>query len=322
MVIQNEISSESNYSCGYLESIKNFGMINIKKVISPLSSSGPLNYVVKSVNKSLALANYVKCASFIPVFGRTLESAGEILGMGAFLNLVVLYIPFVNKENLDEEGLKKSIDLSTYFGEIPNEKWVNRVVKHVKLSLDNTYSQGAIRAELESYLVNKKLPKELATNIAKSIVIKQKAKDKIEWVYLTLLLVPGFSTVYTTLEKWQFITFTANLSTKMGGIPILRYLAQIGMRKIALYGALTGLTLKFGHNSYKLYKAQVKVLNAKATDLEKAREGRTKEIWATFTSGLTVVGIAVPLIVKVDSGALLGYEAFGALVGLANSLRS
>ncbi len=312
-----------NYFSGFIESGKNYGMKQVKKIISPLSSSGPLNYVVKLINKSLALANYIKCDSLMPIFGRTLEGAGEVIGVGGFLNFVCTYIPFVNKDNLDEEGLKKSIDFSSSgLGNEVIDKWINRIVKQVKVGFDKTNSEDALRAGLKDYLVKKGLDSNLSASIANSITIRQKSKDNIEKVYTALFFAPLFSSFYSTLEKWQFITFTAELTEKIGKVPVLKYAAQIGLRKIALYATVPARILKFGHSCNKLYNCQVKVWNAKDGDLEKALEARTKEIWNSSIAALDLGGTVVPLVVAVNPGLMLAYEAAGAAIGLANSLRS
>lgn len=322
MVKINAIINEAKV---YIEPGLNYGMKKIKKVISPLSSSGPLNYVAGLANKTLALMSHIKGDVVFPVLGRSIEGAREFLVLGAFLNFASTYIPVVNKDNLDENALKNSIDLSGNpykLTEEATQKWVKRIVKQVKeVGLEKTNTEAALRAGLQKYLVTKGLGNNFSMQIANSLVIKKKDKVAIEKTYLALFFVSRFSSVYTTLEKWQVIKFTSELSAKMGKIPVLSVLAKYGLRKIALVAALTGMTLKFFHNCVKLSKTQIKVWKASPVDLVDSREARNKEFWNTCLGVSGLAGTAIPLALAVNPPLLMIYEVCDLTANLAYALK-
>jgi hypothetical protein len=317
------VGSSFNYVSTTLESGKNYGVRQLKKVVSP--ATGPIIHVSNIINKTLTLANYVKCDSLLPIFARSLVGFNEILGIGGFLSQVCAFVPVVNEDNLDEEVLKESLDFSTYpLPDAVREKWVKRIVKQVKVLLNKTSTEAALRKELEEYLVNKGLDANFAARISqfseheKSMVIKQKDKYLIEKIYQRLFLVSSFSKFYSTLENWQVIQFTESLTTKLGKVPLLSKVTSVGLRSISYYSLMITVTLKLGHNGYKLYQAQVKVWQADLSELAKSKEARTKEIWNASISLLTFVGIAV--LFKVSSVGLRSISYYSVMIAVTLKL--
>lgn len=315
--INNSDKSSNNFNYSMWDESRDCAVKYLKKTFSPLSSSAPVVYAVDISRKLISLANYYKPEPVLPVFCRHLEGAAELLEVTAFINIAMIFLPSVSSDNLDEEELKNSIDLSDLTpGDISKEKWTKRVVKQVKTSMDKTYSQRKVREEVAASLVKKGLNPDFAHKIAESMHLTKKQKPLIEKIYLSCFVVPGLSTVLNNLDKWKFIDL-AWYAGKIGNIPLIGFVASIGLRPIALGFALTGLTLKLGHCGYKLYHAQVKVWKAdkNAEDYAKVVEERTKEIWATAATGLTITGIVVPLMVSINVPGLILFGVITKVVG-------
>lgn len=317
----------------FSESSKNFLVKKVKKIITPLSSSQPLNFVTKIANKTLALANYFRSEPLVPIVGRALEDAAAILTLGSFTNTLVNLIPFLGKDNLDEAKLVASVaDATSRFicqseGVSPErvvlEKKLNKqIVKQVKFCLDQTNSNRDVRKELADFLVGKGINQDQASKIALSIQIQEKKKSLIERIYSNIYLIPGALGALGTLDKWKLINL-ADLATKLGNIPVFGAIVKIGLKPISLYSFLAATTLRFGDNVNKLYRVQIKVRQAKEGSAEqvKAIEERMKLIWTTTLCGLSLVGGLVPLILSVNPAVLITYDLFVATLGLVNVLR-
>lgn len=340
-------TSISNDSRSFISSVSdvliggtNYVVKKAKYTVAPLSSSLPLTFAVKIADRSLKLASYIKQTAVFPNMAKTLEGTTDVLGIGASLNLILGLLPCLPITNLDEEKLKESIAIDQLdLTNVSAEKWQNRVLKQVKASLNRSYTTRNVRIELEKFLIDKGLGAEQAAHIAGSIIIQAKSRHLAEKMYLACFLLPGVNTIVNTLEKWNLIQM-ASWSAKIGNIPavnlivkkigdmyvvslVAKTVAKLGLRQIALYSALLGLTIKGSYEASSLIKAQMTICmsDKNSPEYAKAITERTKQIWSFSITGLGLAGGVVPLFLSVNPALLLSYEIGAAAISFANALR-
>jgi len=318
------------------EEAKNFLLRKVKVIVSPLSFSLPIAYVLSIASKSLKVANYFRSDVFLPGLVKSLEGTTSIIGAGAFINSTIGFIPWLTDSNLDEDVLKVSIHEILEKNKVNSpEIWSKRVVKQVKISLQKGCTKNGVKEEVAEMLIRKKtaMSEAAVRTFAKEIKLESKSKHVLEKISTFFFYVSSTNSVLRTCEKWDLISLS-EISQRMGSSRLATSITQVTSKLPNCFGILTvgnlvrfsglsGMSVKIVYDSYKLYQAQKGVSESADKSTEQARflKERISKIWSVALGGLIILGIVAPLILIINPVILLTYEIAVGVLGLVNALR-
>lgn len=297
-----------------LERGKNNAIKYGTKIFAPVK---PFNLSVKIGNKGIALINLLVVEKILPALSRSMEGAGDILGVGAFVSLIIVLFPNLAKDNLDEAKLRQSLAQNDKLG-------VDAIVAQVKKTIEKTCHSNDIREAVFTFLVEREMDEQFARKIAHcDMVVVQQKKPFIENFITYAALVSATNGLVINLTKLgaNFVHVTMWIGkTRVGA-----FVVQIGFRRIALVATLAGAITKLGHQSHKAYglhgeisalKGRIKAEGDKdqrdklEVELESLTTKKTKAVWAAGIAGMRFVLNGVTLVVTVNPIIMTGYELF------------
>ncbi len=274
-------------------------------------------------SKIMEIYDWYKSKDYYEISIKNLEGTIDLINFYITFRNIIYWIHPFSKESFDQQvflgSIKNLLDNLNLNINIDEKNKINQVdqIFNEVIRQEAYYSKGEVRHTLKNSLIIHGFTPQVAEEIVKQVIIKQKKEPLIKSLIMVCYTLKDLGNNLITLKKWELFDLAKDVGCIGRKSRLITFLIHLGFNKVLGTIDCVGLILVLGEAGHRFVTAYC---NRYEADRREEKERNVKQLKTAFyeilTSSVDLIYTAVPLLVPLRNPTIIFLAIFAKGTGL------